>query len=100
MKENVSHVSSVPRQPLLQGINLARFLCDECPFYKLRQDGGLLDDSRTKLQVGGPSPLHSLPQDRALPSDPGDCNHPGNTNRQLATTSSERPPYVKGETSR
>lgn len=25
---------SEPAQPLLKGINLARFLCDSCPFYQ------------------------------------------------------------------
>lgn len=30
-----------PAQPLLAGINLARFLCDACPFYKMgRRDVG------------------------------------------------------------
>lgn len=25
-----------PAQPLLQGINLARFLCDSCPFHRMK----------------------------------------------------------------
>jgi len=35
MPRNEQQGKSEPAQPLLRGINLARFLCDGCPFYQL-----------------------------------------------------------------
>lgn len=37
MPKNRLPANSATAQPLLSGINLARFLCAECPFFKLTE---------------------------------------------------------------
>lgn len=100
MPKRVSQGNSVPRQPLLQGINLARFLCDECPFLHLQQNRNRLLDHASSSQVGGPAPLVALPTDRTPQAYPGACNHPGNTQGGSATTPDNNSLYKKGESNR
>lgn len=47
MPKNASQAECGPAQPLLRGINLARFLCDKCPFYRLTKgrDGKIRNGS-------------------------------------------------------
>jgi len=37
MPKHASQAEYEPAQPLLRGINLARFLCEKCPFYRLTE---------------------------------------------------------------
>jgi len=37
MSKNALQRQQEHAQPLLKGINLARFLCDSCPFYRLTE---------------------------------------------------------------
>lgn len=68
-KENTGH-----QQPLLAGINLARCLCDECPFLRLGSGSRRLKELGPKSELGGPAPAVSAV---ALPRQEGDLTKPG-----------------------
>ena len=50
-------------QPLLRGINLAKFLCDSCPFNELTKGGDGRDGSCSGLPPSGENAISSVADD-------------------------------------
>ena len=62
MLKNVSKADCGPAQPLLRGINLARFLCERCPFDTVHPRSQPSADLDPKAEVIEPSPA-AVPPD-------------------------------------
>jgi len=48
-----------PAQPMLHGVNIARFLCDTCPFYRLPTEARRFAESSEKGGIVRPAPSSS-----------------------------------------
>jgi len=74
MSKDTPETKYGPAQPLLRGVNLARFLCDACPFYRLPTEARRFAESAEKEGMVRPAPS-SLCGDGPRPS--GDAEIPG-----------------------
>lgn len=79
MPKSSSSVKSEAAQPLLRGINLARFLCDRCPFDRMKSKPKDFEGVLAAAGVVRPAPS-------SVPPDSNTGVHHEPSNRGAATS--------------